>query len=97
MASKSDADGVEIVECKIVSNRLIEAMERKNLSQEETARRTRMMTGRQLTRILKNEHCPSLERAVALATVLGEPLDKLFKFQIKTRKTLPPPTARAEE
>ncbi len=95
--AKSDEEGVEIVECQIVSNRLMEVMSKKGLSQEETSRRTRMMTGRQLTRILKNEHCPSLERAVALSTVLGEPLDRLFKFKVKTRKILPPAHGRPEE
>ena len=37
----------------------------------------------------KGIHCPSLERAVALAKVLDMPVEKLFTIQIKTRR-IPP-------
>jgi transcriptional regulator with XRE-family HTH domain len=90
-------EGVEIVSCRIVGNRLVEAMAHRGLSQEETARRTRVMTSRQLGRFIKNEHCPSFERAAALSTVLGVAIDKLFKLDIKTRKTLPPLRGRGDE
>ena len=49
------------------------------------ARRVRVMTLRQLIRIMKGMHCPSLERAIALSEVLDIPLAELFKIKIKKR------------
>lgn len=77
--------GVEIVVCKVVSNSLEKAMEDAGLTQEETAKRVGSISSRQLTRIRDLEHCPSLERALALSVVLGVPLEKLFKIEIETR------------
>ena len=51
----------------------------------ETARRARILTLRQLGRIMKGMHCPSLERATALAQVLGMPVEELFTIKVKTR------------
>ena len=79
--------GVEIVSCKVVGNKLLTAIRAKKLSHEETARRVRIITLRQLGRIIKGENCPSLERAVALSTVLGMPLEELFTIKVKTRST----------
>lgn len=90
-------DGVEIVSVKLVDNKLKEAMDRLGLTQEETARRTRVVTSRQLGRYLKNEHCPSLKNAKALELVLGQPMEKLFKLKVKTRKALPPLPSRSDE
>ena len=39
----------------------------------------------QLGRIMKGMHCPSLERATALAQVLGMPVEELFTIKVKTR------------
>lgn len=83
---------VEIKRCKIVNNGLAEAIRRKGLTQEETARRAQITT-RQLTRFMKNEHCPSLERARALSVVLGEPVERLFHLDVKTRSTMWPRSA----
>jgi transcriptional regulator with XRE-family HTH domain len=76
---------VEIVSCRVSGNKLLAAMRSADLSQEQTARRVGNLTARQLHRFIKGEHCPSLERAVALSVVLGVPLEKLFKIQVKTR------------
>ncbi len=78
---------LEIVRCKIVSNHLDRAMGKKGLSRRETARRSQI-TDRQLLRFIKNEHCPSLERAWALSAVLAEPIEKLFTVEIKTRRAV---------
>jgi DNA-binding XRE family transcriptional regulator len=83
---------VEIRRCKIVNNGLTEAIRKLGLTQEETARRAQI-TARQLTRFIKNEHCPSLERAHALSVVLGEPVERLFRMQVKKRVTLWPRSA----
>jgi transcriptional regulator with XRE-family HTH domain len=83
---KPDA-AVEIVRCKIVGNRLDEAMAKQGLSRREAARRAQI-TDRQLLRFVKNEHCPSLERAWALSAVLAEPVEKLFTVEIKTRRAV---------
>ena len=50
------------------------------------ARRVRVMTLRQLIRIMKGMHCPSLERAIALSEVLDMPVEKLFCIKLKTRR-----------
>ena len=76
---------VEVVSCKVVGNRILEAIEAKALTHEETSRRVRVVTMRHLVRIIKGENCPSLERAIALSEVLGVPVDKLFKVELKTR------------
>jgi transcriptional regulator with XRE-family HTH domain len=78
---------IEIVECEIVSNKLIEAMARKGLSQERCAQRARMTT-RQLGRIMKGQNCPSLKKAWALSLVLEQPLETLFRFKVKTRRAV---------
>ena len=92
MARTTERD-VEILTCRIVSNRLAQVMRKKGLTQEETARRARIVTQRQLWRYLKDptKHCPSLERATALSIVLDTPLDQLFKLKIDAR---PVPNAR---
>lgn len=77
---------VEVVQCELVGNSLMQAMKDAGLSQEATARRTGCMTSRQLTRIIAGENCPSLVRAVALATVLGVDVGRLFAVKVKTRK-----------
>ena len=76
---------VEVISCKVSGNKILRAMQAKKLIQEETARRTRILTLRQLGRIMKGMHCPSLERAVALAKVLNMPVEKLFTVKLKTR------------
>ena len=78
---------VEIIECEVVDNKLEEAMHAKGLSQEKTARRARMTT-RQLCRIMQQQNCPSLKRAMALSIVLERPMEDLFKFRVKKRKAL---------
>ena len=78
---------IEIVSCVIAKNELAKAMQKAGLSQEATARRTGM-SSRQLNRILKGSHCPSLERAMALSVVLGVPLLKLFTIKVETRKAV---------
>ena len=83
---------VEILRCKIVNNGLAEAIRKMGLTQEETARRAQITT-RQLTRFLKNEHCPSLERARALSVVLDEPVERLFRVDVKKRPTAWPRSA----
>lgn len=83
---------VEILSCKIVNNALAEAMRKMGLTQEETARRAQITT-RQLTRLIKNEHCPSLARARALSVVLDEPVDRLFRVDVKKRSTVWPRSA----
>lgn len=77
---------IEIVTIEVSSNRLKQAMDSADLSQEQTARRTGCMTSRQLSRILKGEHCPSLIRAHALSVVLGVAVDDLFRINVRTRK-----------
>lgn len=90
MGGASSGD-VEVLVCRVVGNRLKAAIRKKGLTREETARRARIMTTRQLWRIMKNIHCPSLERAMALSVVLGEPIEKLFKLQVTTRPVPPRP------
>lgn len=79
---------VEIVSCEVVGNRIVEAMDKKALPQEHTARRAGMTT-RQLGRIMRQQNCPSLKKAVALSRVLDYPLDRLFQFKIRTRQAMP--------
>jgi hypothetical protein len=81
---------LEVVSCEMNGNALIKAMKDAKLSQEMTARRTGVMTSRQLTRIINGENCPSLVRAVALSVVLGKPVDELFTLRIRTRKAVRP-------
>jgi DNA-binding XRE family transcriptional regulator len=83
---------VEIKRCKIVNNGLTEAIRKMGLTQEETSRRAQITT-RQLTRFIKNEHCPSLERARALSVVLDEPVERLFQLDVRTRSTVWPRSA----
>lgn len=78
--------GLEVLSCEVVSNAILKAMKDANLSQEAVARRTGVMTSRQLTRIINGENCPSLKRAIALSVVLATPLDQLFTVKVKTRK-----------
>jgi len=80
------SDAVEVVTCEVRGNTLKKAMDDAGLSQELTARRTGVMTSRQLNRLIHGEHCPSLERAVALSIVLGVPTDQLFRVVVRTRK-----------
>lgn len=77
---------IEIVSCELVGHNLPKAIEAAGLSQETTARRTGVMTSRQLTRIISGEHCPSLVRATALSVVLGVSIYKLFRIKVRTRK-----------
>lgn len=60
-------------------------MKRRGLTQEETSRRSRIMTLRTLKRIMDGENIPSLERAVALSSVLDTPIEDLFTFELQTR------------
>lgn len=76
---------VEVVECYVAKNSLKQAMEKRGLSQEATARLTGVMTSRQLTRIINGEHCPSLLRATALSVVLKTRVDHLFTIRTRTR------------
>ena len=80
-----EKSSVEIVTCKVVGNKLKARMKELGLSQEETAKRALILTSRQLTRLIAEEHCPSLERAVALATVLGMDVFDLFDVEVRTR------------
>lgn len=82
---------LEVVSCEVVSNAIIKAMKEAGLSQEATARRTGVMTSRQLTRIINGENCPSLVRAIALSVVLAKPLEQLFSVKVKTRKAVRTP------
>ena len=68
--------GVEVVLCRVETNTIQAAIKDRKLSQEETARRAGM-TARQLSRIIKQNHCPSLERGVALSVVLKRPMFSL--------------------
>jgi hypothetical protein len=77
---------LEVVTCRLVGNKLKTRMKELELSQEETAKRALILTSRQLTRLVNKEHCPSLTRAVALATVLGVDVFELFDMEVKTRR-----------
>lgn len=77
---------IEIVSCRVIGNSLKDAMKAAKLTQEITAKRAGNLTSRQLTRFLDGEHCPSLERAVALSVVLGVPVFKLFAVEVSKRK-----------
>ena len=84
-----NAGDVEIVSCKVIGNKIFTAMRAKKLTQEGTVRRARIMTLRQLGRIMKGENCPSLERAVALTKVLDLPVEELFTVKLETRNIVP--------
>ena len=47
-----------------------------------------MVTKRHLERIEAGENVPTLTTAMAITTVLGVPLEKVFNIKVKTRDAL---------
>lgn len=83
------ADGVEVVSCELIATTLEAEIARLG-SQRELARRLRkIVTYRQLSRIIAKEHCPSLERAVAISAAIGRDVFDVFKIKIKTKPVEP--------
>ena len=76
---------VEIVSCKIVGNNLAQVIKDRGLTVQETARRSGVITARQLFRIRDGQNCPSLKLSVALSVVLDTKIEDLFTVKITTR------------
>ena len=80
-----DVAEVEIVSCKLVGNNLAQVMKDRGLTVLETARRSGVVTARQLFRIRDGQNCPSLRLSVALSVVLDTKIEDLFTVTIITR------------
>ena len=75
---------VEVVECKVSTNRIKTTYEKLGLTQERLARLAGI-SWQQLRRLISDDSCPSLERAKKLSIVLGVPIDELWTFKVKKR------------
>ena len=82
-------DGREVVSCELIATTLEAEIARLG-SQRELARRLReIVTYRQLSRIIAKEHCPSLERAVAISAAIGKDVFDVFTIKLTTRPVVP--------
>lgn len=88
MDQTTERPAVEVVAAKIVSNRIKQVLNARGLSQEELARRVGI-SYRQVNRVVLGRSTPSVLLAECMAVVLDEPVVKLFKFRIVTRKRVP--------
>ena len=70
------------------SNKIRALLADRGMTQENFSRRVRVVTKRHLERIEAGENVPTLTTAMAIATVLGVPLEKVFNIKIKTRDAL---------
>ena len=70
---------------KLVGNNLAQVMKDRGLTVLETARRSGVVTARQLFRIRDGQNCPSLRLSVALSVVLDTKIEDLFTVTIITR------------
>jgi DNA-binding XRE family transcriptional regulator len=78
--------GVEVVSLDITGNRLRHILKRRDLTQEECARRINI-SNRHLTRLLRGD-VPSLKIAFKLRVVLDTPIDDMFIISKKTRRAV---------
>ena len=70
------------------SNKIRALLADRGMTQENFSRRVRVVTKRHLERIEAGENVPMLTTAMAIATVLGVPLEKVFSLKIRTRDAL---------
>ena len=77
-----------MVSCKVEANRIRSLLAERGLTQENFSRRVRIVTKRHLERIEAGENSPTLTTAMAIATALGVPLEKVFTIKIRTREAL---------
>lgn len=72
-------------QCDVAGNRINEVRKRLGLTQDALAERVQIST-RQLCRVTDATTCPSLERAMAIAIALGEPIHKLWQFKVRAQQ-----------
>ena len=90
MEQTTERPAVEVIAAKIVGNVIKQVLKARGLSQEELARRVGI-SYRQVNRVVLGRCKPSVLLAECMAVVLDEPVSRLFKFAIKTRRRVPRP------
>lgn len=78
---------IEVLDASIVKNHIKAALDKKQLAQEEAARRVGV-SYRHFNRVVLGQAEPTLLVACRMAEVLGVPVHKLFVVKVKTRPRL---------